>query len=156
MKSGKILSIFAGCFVIVGAAGSAWAGATVHASICQPETTAAVDGLIWHDRGVTNLGSTTLQLICPAPVDHNVGSSLQWQTVVADSNNSDAVECYGVAMDAAGSLLGTTAPASSGNLFTGTTALQYSFTVGTGSDTYSYASRCYLPRVTGLHSTRVF
>ena len=77
----------------------------MHGSICQPSSVSDVQRLrdiSANLTGLVNNGSAQFVVTCSSPIDHNVGTSQQWSTMVNDGTSTGAVECFGGALDIAG------------------------------------------------------
>lgn len=142
---------------------SASAGAHVHGSICQPSSINDVNRLkdiSANLLGLVNNGTAQFVVTCPSPIDHDVGASLQWSTMVNDGNAGAEVSCFGGTLDIAGSIVGSTASAGSGIANTGKRQLLYSFSAPASSADYSYMTNCSLPgfssSASAIHTVRVF
>ncbi|WP_437337506.1 hypothetical protein [Sorangium sp. So ce394] len=149
--------LFAGSLLVGAVLATTTSDAAVHGSICQPQY--GTDEEVTSHLLSGTYGFQGASLLCPVPIEANLGSGTINFSAVVDDQTDDGVlgvmSCRGRVYDGSGNVLGTTPFASTTGVFTGVTTLNFSVNIGSGSASNSYVVECVLPPVLGGTSSNI-
>jgi hypothetical protein len=179
MKKFAILGTLAGAWISL-SAGDAGAGITMSAAHCEPVGPNALSGgpdyaAFGRDPNVfMNPQPENVRLICPLPIDHQLGNTVNFRVRMSDQNSDVGknITCTGYAFNqdgGGGFPASTTMNSGSANpgggainqTYTGTVVKTATLSVATQASNHFYSVVCTLPQTMGpaissLVSVRVF
>lgn len=124
------------------------AGATAPGLLCEVASGSA----FWGTTGVAS--STSATLSCAIPMDHQLGTTVTFRSIMQDQSTSGSVVCTGYVHNQDGTQL-----AASGNMSTSSCtsacllSREATVTVSPQSSTYVYSVRCTLPSTSNIYSS---
>lgn len=127
--------------------GPASAEQTYAGAVCQPFSNSANIG--YGFATVFNDSTAQRSVICPTPIDHNIGNAT-WTIRVNDASSTQGFACSGVVFDANGTQLALTPNCTTTNAFTGSTTITCTATAGGYSTTFTHAVLCLVPPTSSI------
>jgi hypothetical protein len=162
VKRSRLIAVSALCSTCLLVAGSAFAFQTFSGALCQPRYSngnafagVPLPQFFSTFTGTTNLDTANNSLTCATSVTSIGTANVAWQVGVTETSATKSISCQGFVTDSFGNIIASTPIQSTGNIFTGTTTLSLSNTLGGFATTRALSVLCDFPSQGVIHSLSV-